>query len=83
MSEDRLVELDAEVAERRREVEQRLERLRTAIASEVGFAPRRRGWLLAMVAGAAGVALALRRKRKKRHGAADGGGERGRERRRR
>ncbi len=80
MSEDRLVELDAEVVERRREVEARLERLRTALASEVGFAPRRRGWLLAILAGAAGLTLALRRTRKRR---AEGGGERGGRRRRR
>lgn len=80
MSEDRLVELDAEVVERRREVEERLERLRTALASEVGFAPRRRGWLLAILAGAAGLTLALRGRRKRR---AEGGGERGGRRRRR
>jgi hypothetical protein len=78
VSEDRLVELDAEVVERRREVEERLERLRTALASEVGFAPRRRGWLLALVAGAAGIAVALRRRRQSR---ASTGAKRGRRRR--
>lgn len=82
MSQDRQVELDAEVIARRREVEHRLERLRAAFASEVGFAPRRRGWLLALVAGAAGVALAMRSKRPKRVESAAGGG-RGRKRRRR
>ena len=62
MSEDRVEELDLEVAERRSEVEQRLARLRAALASEVGVAPRRRGWLLLILAGGAGVALALRRR---------------------
>jgi hypothetical protein len=62
LSEDRVEELDLEVAERRSEVERRLARLRAAIASEVGVAPRRRGWLLLILAGGAGVALALRRR---------------------
>jgi hypothetical protein len=62
LSEDRVEELDLEVAERRSEVERRLARLRAAIASEVGVAPRRLGWLLLILAGGAGVALALRRR---------------------
>lgn len=82
MSEDRLVELDAEVAERRREVEERLARLRTAFASEVGIAPRRRGWLLAILAGAAGVALAMRRQRRRRSDGEQAGRRRKRRRKR-
>lgn len=45
---------------RRRQVEERLDALRAALASETGRAPRGRGWLVAVVAGAVGVALALR-----------------------
>ena len=66
MSEDRVEELELEVAERRREVEARLARLRAAFASEVGVAPRRRGWLLVLLAAGAGTALALRRGRRGR-----------------
>jgi len=62
VSEDRVEELDLEVADRRREVEQRLARVRAALASEVGVAPRRRGLLMLLLAGAAGLALALRRR---------------------
>lgn len=63
---DRIEELDSEVADRRREVEQRLARVRAAIASEAGVAPRRRGWLLALLAAAGGVALAIRVQSKRR-----------------
>jgi hypothetical protein len=50
------------VAEARRRVEDRLAALRAALASETGRAPRGRGWLVAMVAGAVGMALAMRRR---------------------
>lgn len=50
------------IAERRRLVENRLAAVRAALASETGRAPRGRGWLVAVVAGAAGLALALRRR---------------------
>ena len=91
MSEERVAEpgsveeLDREVAERRREVEQRLARLRAAVASEVGVAPRRRGWLLLILAGGAGVALALRRRARRsgRDEARRGGKKKGRRRARR
>lgn len=50
------------VAEARRRVEDRLAALRAALASETGRAPRGRGWLVAVVAGAVGMALAMRRR---------------------
>lgn len=63
---ERMEELELEVADRRREVEHRLGRIRAAIASEVGVAPRRRGWLLALLAAAGGVALAIAVKSRRR-----------------
>ncbi|HUO86982.1 MAG TPA: hypothetical protein VM617_06295 [Thermoanaerobaculia bacterium] len=48
------------VIERRRVVEDRLAALRAALASETGRAPRGRGWLVAVVAAAVGLALATR-----------------------
>lgn len=51
------------IAERRRAVEERLAAVRGALASETGRAPGGRGWLVATVAAAAGLALALRRRR--------------------
>jgi hypothetical protein len=83
LSEDRVEELDLEVAERRSEVERRLARLRAAIASEVGVAPRRRGWLLLILAGGAGVALALRRRARRSEHEGRRGGRKGRRRARR
>lgn len=53
--------LERVVAARRR-VEERLGAVRGALAGETGRAPRGRGWLVAMVAGAAGLALAMRRR---------------------
>lgn len=52
----------ARVAERRRQVEERLAAVRGALAGETGRAPVRPGLLIAMVAGAVGLALALRRR---------------------
>lgn len=46
----------------RRDAEARLAQLRGAMSSELGFAPSRKVWLIALAAGAAGVALALRRR---------------------
>jgi hypothetical protein len=48
--------------ESRRDAEARLAQLRGAMSSELGFAPSRKAWLVALLAGAAGVALALRRR---------------------
>jgi hypothetical protein len=53
----------AEIAARRRGVEERLAALRGALATETGLAPARRGWVVAVVAAAAGLAIALRRRR--------------------
>jgi len=57
---------DRRLEEARREVELRLGELREAVEEELGFLPRRRYWLVAAIAGAAGLALALRRTRKRR-----------------
>jgi hypothetical protein len=54
------------VEESRREVEARLAQLRLAMRSEFGRAPKRRVWLLALLAGAAGVAIAVRLKGRRR-----------------
>lgn len=62
-------EPDDTVAESRREVETRLAELRASIGREVGVAPKARYTLLALVAGAVGVALAVKRKRRKKRGA--------------
>lgn len=59
------VRAPAEVADRRRDVEDRLDALRAAMASETGFAPRRRSLLAALVAASVGLALALRRRAKR------------------
>jgi hypothetical protein len=58
----RAVELRLEAT--RREAEQRLAEVRSAVESEVGFAPGKGYILLALAAGAAGFALALRRGRR-------------------
>jgi hypothetical protein len=50
----------------RRRAEGTLATVRSAIAGEVGVAPRKRYLLLALAAGAVGFALALRRRRTKR-----------------
>jgi hypothetical protein len=60
---EREIESVERIAERRRRVEDRLAAVRAALASEAGRAPQGRGWLIAVVAGAAGLALAMRRRR--------------------
>lgn len=53
-------EIDESRVERQRlEVEERLAEVRTALRSEIGVAPRRRAWLLAVLAGAVGLAVAV------------------------
>lgn len=52
----------ARIAERRRRVEERLAAVRGALAGETGRAPVRPGLVIAMVAGAVGLALAMRRR---------------------
>ncbi|HVR96570.1 MAG TPA: hypothetical protein VMW27_08150 [Thermoanaerobaculia bacterium] len=48
----------------RREAEQRLTEVRTAVKTEVGAAPKKAYALLLMAAGAGGFALALRKRRR-------------------
>jgi len=50
----------------RREAELRLSEVRSALATEVGFAPRKKYLLLLLAAGAGGLALAMKRGRKPR-----------------
>lgn len=58
---------DRTVEDSRREVEARLAEIRASIGRELGVVPKARYTLLALVAGAAGLALAAgRRKKKKR-----------------
>ena len=67
---DRLEEARREAERRleqsRREAELRLAEVRTAVETEVGILPRKKYLLMALAAGAAGFALALRRKGKRR-----------------
>jgi len=53
------------IAERRRQVEERLGSLRSALADETGHAPRSRGLTLLLLAATAGLAIALRGKARK------------------
>lgn len=59
------------VEEQRREVEERLTELKASIGRELGVTPKAKYTLLAVVAGATGLALARKRrktkKRKTRH----------------
>lgn len=66
MSRDARDDAAAAVTESRREVEDRVAELRTAIGRETGVLPRAKYTLVALVAGAVGVALAARRRKKKR-----------------
>lgn len=59
---------DETVAESRREVETRLAEVKASIGRELGMVPKARYTLLAMVAGAVGLTLAVKRKRRKRRG---------------
>ncbi len=63
---DTLRAAEQRLEEARRDVELRLGDLRSAIEDEFGFLPRKKQWLVAVLAGAAGLAFALRRKRKRR-----------------
>ncbi|MDX1630705.1 MAG: hypothetical protein R3234_02500 [Thermoanaerobaculia bacterium] len=44
----------------RREFEERLEDVRSAVRREVGFSPRKLGWLVPIAALSVGVALAVK-----------------------
>jgi hypothetical protein len=59
-------EAELRVAEARREAERRLTEVRAAVETEVGILPKKKHVLLLMAAGAAGLALALRRGRRPR-----------------
>lgn len=59
MSRDDLQDGDRRIAEKRRQVEEKLAQVRTALRSEIGVAPRRRAWLLGLLAGAVGLTVAL------------------------
>lgn len=72
------------VDDKRREVEARLEDIRRALRSEVGFAPpRKAGWLIPLVGASMGLFLAYRfldRRRERRalgEGSGTGSGEPG------
>jgi len=56
-------EAERRLEESRREAELRLAEVRTAVKTEVGVLPKRKYVLLALAAGAAGFAMALRRGR--------------------
>lgn len=57
---------DDAVAESRREVETRLAEVKASIGRELGVAPKARYTVLAVVAGAVGLALAVKKRRKKK-----------------
>lgn len=57
---------DETVAESRREVETRLAEVKASISRELGMVPKARYTLLAVVAGAVGLTLAVKRKRRKK-----------------
>jgi hypothetical protein len=59
-------EAERRLEEARREAEMRLTEVRTAVQTEVGIVPRKKYWLMALAAGAAGFAVAIRRGRKKK-----------------
>lgn len=59
-------EAAAAVAESRRDVEDRITELRRSISRETGVVPKAKYTLLALVAGAVGMALAARRRRRKK-----------------
>jgi Skp family chaperone for outer membrane proteins len=54
--------------QRRREAEQRLTEVRTAVKTEVGIAPKKAYTLLMLAAGAGGFAFAMRRRRRPKTG---------------
>ncbi len=66
MSHDEREDAAAAVTESRRDVEGRVAELRTAIGRETGVVPKAKYTLVALVAGAVGVALATKRRKKKR-----------------
>jgi hypothetical protein len=59
-------EVERRLEESRREAELRLAEVRTAVQTEVGIVPKRKYWAMALAAGAAGFAVAMRRRGKRR-----------------
>lgn len=60
------LEPDEALMRNRRAVEERLAEIKASIGRELGVVPKAKYTLLALVAGATGLALASRRRRKKR-----------------
>jgi hypothetical protein len=59
-------EVERRLEESRREAELRLAEVRTAVQTEMGIVPKRKYWVMALAAGAAGFAVAMRRRGKRR-----------------
>ena len=68
---DELSAAERRLEEARRDLELRLGELRTAVESELGFVPRHKYLLIGLLAGAGGLAVALRRTRRKKKRLAD------------
>ena len=64
--EEARLQAERRLEESRREAEMRLAEVRTAVQTEVGIVPRKKYWLMALAAGAAGFAIAVRRGRSKK-----------------
>jgi hypothetical protein len=64
--EDARREVERRIEESRREAELRLADVRSALETEVGFAPKRKYLLMLLAAGAMGFAVALRRGRRRK-----------------
>ena len=63
---DELSEAERRLEEARRDLELRLGELRGSVESELGFVPRHKYLLVGLLAGAGGLAVALRRTRRKK-----------------
>jgi hypothetical protein len=61
-------EAERRLEESRREAELRLSEVRTAVRTEVGVLPKKKWVLMALAAGAAGFAVALRKKKRRKQG---------------
>ncbi|HEX5759860.1 MAG TPA: hypothetical protein VF121_11745 [Thermoanaerobaculia bacterium] len=71
-----LREAERALEEARRDLELRLGELRTTVETELGFVPRHKYLLLGVLAGAGGLAFALRRGRRKKKRSLGGRGKR-------
>jgi hypothetical protein len=59
-------EAERRLEESRREAELRLAEVRSAVKTEVGIVPKKKYWLMALAAGAAGFAVAMGRRRRRK-----------------